>query len=472
MKKTTTFILVTVLTAPLAFATQFDNLLFFDGIGSTVVDSDSLTSSALSNSNNLSLERQVDLFRSHYVTPATPGPKVIVAHSQGGVRALGFASKYPQDTKAVITIGSPVKGHPMLLNPQTTKNKVNKAIEIVKNGASAVIPVAGDVTLGVVDQILKAAGYGGTVVDQLTNAILMSKVTGDSANLNSILEMALDPSTQRFPGLKDLSPNSDFITSRISPKIDHTYKTVKIHTGYEWVWVKTDTKVIQLGFTRIRIPIYGFRSVPTYAFKQVLTSTTVTPKLAKSTLVSFIRGTNNDPLSFVDASTRQSIKKVMADYVQATRAAETIEAGLGVIYAGVAVSAGLSLNFPLAIAAGGTSVLFYSYSDKAGRGAEWVENYKSSLGDILGDRDNDSFIPYKAQSWDAESLGGTTMRWNNENFPDNHLTERINPQIWGVGGQLGKAVTSEGDPVLRRLLREAGLDPADGVFQSVGGMAK
>lgn len=186
------------------WATDYPNLLFFPGIGSAIVTENG---TAVSDADTVGMVRQVDLMKNHYIDntqatagkptdpnyansgqvtgPASPTPKVIVADSQGGVRALGFASKYPQYTAAVITLGSPVMGHPLCLNPATSKKNINDALHTILDGAAATVPVFGDVFCGLLLQ-------GKDPIDFVVDTFGLTE--NSNPNVSSIAQMAKDAS--------------------------------------------------------------------------------------------------------------------------------------------------------------------------------------------------------------------------------------------------------------------------------------
>lgn len=435
MKRPFLFILCCLtLGAPALHATDYDNLLFFNGIGTAMP--------AGGNSNTVGIEQQVnEMYQRYYTSKAASSsatvydlknnqPKVIVGQSQGGVRALGYASMYPSTTAAVVTIGAPVKGHPMLLNLQTTKNAVSSACQTIYAGATAALDALGPHILDLTS--LAARILGPTLVDQIANAMLVFKIN-DDVNLKAILTMAANPSTTAYPGIKDLSPTSAFFQKYINPSV--SYKFVRVQRGVTEGPRVIEGESIDGSAKNALSQIAGTVETPQYNYYMVPASAASVKKIPDNIYLSFIRGIQNDPLTFLDSSSEVAVRLNMTIYKNVTSMAASVETGQAHENDILKIAAALSLNIPLALVCASMADTCRANARCCQNGHDWVANYVKNIGLILGDTSNDSFIPCSSQSWDLSVLGGKTFGPSLvRDFLDNHIQEMSDPKIFGQNG--------------------------------------
>jgi len=392
-------------------------------------------------------------------------PKVIVGQSMGGVRALGFASKYPNQTAAVITIGSPVTGHPMLLNPQTTKTQISNAVNIIADGFANVLGWGGDVVLAVASPILKADGYGSDLGDQVVNILLgvaynnVAPNSTNAVNLQYIGNMISNPTTvSSVPGLADLAPNSSFFNKWINPSSTSQTTTYKVQVGTEYapeivnyaVFNNDPSQPFPYGMPGfppgpLAFPIIQTVSNPNYEYYQVVKQGGV-PKISSSTPVYFIRGTDNDELNLLKAMSPndyQTALDIKSAYLSITEDAYNFWTGYSILVAAAMLAYTACGDLPdagLSALIAATAIDAATYCEN---GHDWVANYINNIGTILGDTSNDSFIPESAQSWDTTIYGGTTFLSTiptSSAVPTaNHVSELSDPTIWGTGGSMSAA---------------------------------
>lgn len=424
-------IAIAVLFIDIIHANDYDNLIYMWGIGTTMPSG--------MTSNTIGIEAQANEISKAF--EKITQKKVIVGQSQGGVRALAFANNYPNQTAAVITIGSPVKGHPMLLNVQTTKNSLNDAVKTIVDGGLNVVPVLGPIVVGFSTAFIP----GNTIGDKIVNVCLDCKVYKDNLCMRDLLNMAQDTTTTQYPGISDLNPKSPFMQHTIyHAGCKVTVETVKVQTG-------TSTAPQVIGSSTGYIPGTTFQALdntkipvlttPEYNI-YILFKVDIPQKIPSDVYVSFIRGTQNDPLSYFDSAKRQEVRGMMDTYMNVTLTAGNIERGLAISAGVAAVGLACCLNIPGAIAAAASSAALGDSSQRCYNGHDWVSGYVTNFGNLLGETRNDCFIPYSAQAWNTSQIGGTPMGASEvvAEFPVNHAEELSDSRIWGTGGAMGKAL--------------------------------
>ena len=187
---------------------------------------------------------------------------------------------------------------------------------------------------------------GPTIVDQIANACLKFNLASD-VNLKAFLEMAANPSTQAYPGLRDLSPASYFFQKYIDPGTDLSYQTVKVQTGTIDEPQVTDGESIdgtggdalaQLGDDE-QVPVFQFFQIPTLTYEK---------KLSDDTYISFIRGTRNDPLRCATPRRSRAFARSSPYTRRHTSIAYGIETANEAVDTILAISAAFSANGLLA----------------------------------------------------------------------------------------------------------------------------
>lgn len=432
MKRIITVLIIMFFIIGAGFGQTVDNLLFFTGIGSGMN-----AYGVNKTTNELSIKEQVDIVYNH-----TKGgsPKVIVGHSQGGVRALGFASIYPTATAAVITIGAPVRGHAMLANPRETVRKIDAGIRTITRGVAAVLPGFGSLALAGFDVL----GLGSPTRSLLTILGLVAPEKLDDVNVSNTAEIALNPGSRTGnPGLHDLSPTSSFMKDYIYPGTSPVYRTVRTQIGTRKIAKISSYKTVKFLFFSWKKPVYTY--TPIYKTYQVFSGTTPVPKIPKDVFVHFITGSQNDPITLLENEDQKIARDTLDTSQGVLSLVSKAEAAAAVTmsFTGVALCATIG-GIPEGLLLMASGVYFANLSADANKGAQYLKNYKENFGDILGNRENDSFIPLDAQSWDA-SLGGSPIVSSlSRDFLLNHAEQTDSEGLWGRGGSLDKKLITGG----------------------------
>ncbi len=396
MKKIIALILVSLFCTLLgAQVPNDDTLKFFRGVGSKFMGVDS---------NFVTMEDQLQ----HVDAKLSGGTKLnIVGHSQGGLRALAYASyqqqhgRLPDNIANVISIGGPTTGFsPLAQGVQVLQTKLDDASTTINGGMQAVMNLS-LVPKGTFE-ILQNGGVSG----------LLQTLGLNNSSLPALLA-AVDDVKQSY---KDMKPDSDFLTKYI------------VKNTYEWLVFRTPLGRI------ISVKLFKIRS---------------DWKLPKPVKYGFIVGTSSDILKTADdlnlkvpiAGMTVAPSKVASYYVKATGLAS---AAWDAIHTSYDIEASL-LNpwmYPghrrdARKLANNAS----AWRDKAKQGYDWVSNCESNFSSILGTavNENDSFIPTRDQYIDVAEFGGSYIQNETKGrFAGayNHLSETTHPDIWGAGGSL------------------------------------
>lgn len=456
------------------FAEDCPNLQFFEGIGTPFSNG--------KNTNELSFKQQVDHIRQKY--GKSKKNMVLVGHSQGGVRALAYASMYPGETAAVITIGSPVSGHPMATNINLTVTAVHAVYRTVDAGVKAADEI--------IEFVTGSKYFEALDIYELLNITDTEGVRKfiETPSIQNMIDMVKNKNS--YPGIEQLNPLGSFFANYINPGLKTTTTTnnvttvelvaqqKKILTGYSIKQVIDYYKTIKIFGKVIKIPVYKTVSTPIYKYITVYVPQTKTTTVAvqtvtvekriKGTYVAFIVGTDGDIIGLAEAATgSNSLSSEVAQIEADLTKTYQIQAALAAGNLYKAVDPNTADNILKRVGSLFTAAEWGVKAASVKTLVELLKNRDSVVAGLTGGP-GDGFIPQSAQKRDIEFLGGTKLLNGTYYCKANHQVELSHDEIWGAdGGMLltgGPAVTA-GDGYLYKLLLDltkkgkmAGLSPS------------
>jgi hypothetical protein len=458
------------------FAADCSNLQFFEGIGTKFSNG--------YNTNQLSFQEQVNHIRYHYGQGQEN--MVLVGHSQGGVRALAYASMYPRETAAVITIGSPVSGHPLVTNINVSVAALNLIYKTIDAGVKAADEII---------EIITGSEYFSTLdIYELLN------ITGEArefietdVNFQTFVDMVKNKAS--YPGIEQLNPLGSFFANYINPglKTTTTTNTVttvelvaqqkKILTGYSIKQVIDYYISIKIFGKVIKIPVYKTVSTPIYKYITVYVPQTKTTTVAvqtvtvekriKGTYVAFIVGTNNDIVGLVESKigaleNKSKVESIIANLKTTAQIQRALAAG-NLYKAVTGLDASTAENIQSKVGSLFTAAQWLTKAAAVDSLAVLMESRDSTFASLIGGA-GDCVIPKFSQKRDIELLGGTKLLNGIYECKANHEEELSHDEIWGAGGGMYIAdvpTVTAGDGYLYKLLLDlttkgkmAGLSPS------------
>ena len=178
--------------------------------------------------------------------------QVLIAHSQGGLRALGYAktmgdANKADKIKALITIGSPVMG----------SSTLRQGVDVIKTRLDAIIKTFAE------GARLTAQVYGMDANYQ--NVLDGMKITGFETDslTTSLFGKSLAQLMSQENGILDTSPNSQWYKNNVGPQITTVGHWVSVPTGFSW------------------LPYYYY---------YVIDSTTTSPKIPSNIPIGYVVG--------------------------------------------------------------------------------------------------------------------------------------------------------------------------------------
>jgi len=390
------------------------------------------------------------------ITSRNPShPFAVVAHSQGGLKALAFA-KLLTDAgnttrlRGIVTVGSPVKGFSPLRNGvDYTANQFREQLRIIDNAdraarkAGAYSNAASFVNAYAIflfwqgffidnaqqqegvrkalDFLIKWQYFTSGSVSEM----VFSEFLPEGAMVRDFIDLIRSGNSRSRQVLEDMRPGSAFAKNNIGPQT-----TTIPAEGYWAVFIKT---------IRIFWKTYIIKGHVWIQTKPPVT--TVTPLIDPSVPLGFVVGTDSDPhniLGNAGISLNKGDLSLMA-------------------YAGSVVSR--NAEYSMNILAGIEWVCnFWRFWDssalnrhrEAKEMAEDAQRMRWTFEDIerdglqyfykryiLTDR-HDGFIPQYDQTRDVNEVGGQAIVPNRYKVEvnANHITEMSDPRIWGLNGGL------------------------------------
>ncbi|MBO4858168.1 MAG: hypothetical protein J5527_06600 [Treponema sp.] len=262
---------------------------------------------------------------------------VVVGHSQGGPRALAYATMLKQlsknnpnkydynQLKAVITCSGIDKGIKALDGGILPfKNKVICDIDILANGIAGCVGAFDFIGLktavgGEIGKLFFKEGKNILVTSVLTN-VIFEFICSCIGDINPDLYLAkawAGAPEKEIQQIYDMMPKSKFIKNYVS---DVEQKTVKYKSGtkkeYYWTYKK-------IGW--IKIYYLTYRTVPVY---KTYTYEVDKPKFDMNLPVGYIVGTNNDSIRLIDAFSIDKATGKMTN--EASKKVRNVQTGLTV----------------------------------------------------------------------------------------------------------------------------------------------
>jgi pimeloyl-ACP methyl ester carboxylesterase len=372
--------------------------------------------------------------------------QVVIAHSQGGVRALAYAKMLREKgqirtLRGLIAIDAPVNGHRALADRSVT---YKKAIDLVKKlgepitASLATAAAAFNVKDVIAGFILDAgidSGISSTAAFfgiQILNAMGGHEVSG-------LLSLFTDPAHSTFQGINDLDPHGAIIQA-LNPEernIPPAYQ-VRVQTGTTSGWYVS-------GWTHVwfvPVPVISWGTWPVYTYK------TVQPRGTLYQLGGEPGGAYRLPMGMIIGSDA-GLKHFAYDYLKDHGGGEGAVKLTSDIY-GVTASTIMVGSTVLALTCLATDFWYLSPSLMylavvSGIGLATMINIDKEWGDVLGSRNNDGLIPVPDQSRNIELLNGDfitgekkTSVWDVKTWPggggksDNHASCTRDARIYGA----------------------------------------
>jgi pimeloyl-ACP methyl ester carboxylesterase len=304
----------------------------------------------------------------HGVSKA-PASYTVIGHSQGGLRALAYATTLkkndPDNFKklnAVITISGIDKGLKALDGGLgTLSNNLKSKINIFGNGLRA--------TFGVLDYfgVLNKITPRNALADQAM--IFIDFFPGE---LKLYLKEAFkDPNSPDLAQIHDMAPRSNYIKTNVA---DITPRSYGVQTGskvvLEWRYTR--------GPLGIKIWYLWIGSVPVYSY---YTAYEDTPKFEMSLPVGFIVGTNSNTLSLAEGN-ESKIRDTLNGFGAAFVVAESWHILKSVCIIGLFTGS-------------------VTYAKDASRAYKLMHNFDSEINDIKGSSANDGLVAVESQYYPA-----------------------------------------------------------------------
>lgn len=371
--------------------------------------------------------------QSPFGTADQPGrKKFIIAHSQGGLRALALAHLAKErgtagDLAGIVVINSPVKGFsPLRSGLDPLRNKVNHLTRKVGGFAGALVNVGFGWGGGWWNLVGDALGLP-VAITPLLNWILglvPAKTAGTEAY--NFIQMIVKAPSGYEGTITDMSPTSTFVKTNIAPSYE------KVPQGH---WVKTQ---VQTGFdTRLGQPIYTTQLL----YVQDPPTTQKITKLDPDTPVGFIKGNNPDVAAGIDKSLRNlsgiSLDAALAGMGGIAMAVASVNA----LYAVQNSLWGIANCNPFTWPA---AVWFFAQAAWCTY-CSWVsvevayltvQGPNGIMNEFLGTDNHDTFIPFADQEWDLADLGGRPLNVLQTNVfveYETHAGIKTSPKAFGIG---------------------------------------
>lgn len=322
---------------------------------------------------------------------------VVVGHSQGGPRALAYATMLKEQKpeefnklSAVITISGVDRGIKALeggFGP--LKSKLSEDVSIVVKGVSGAF-LAFDVTgfssllnnnitqSGLISMLLGCTSK--STVDNIITAlsVLFSDYDFD---FNYFLRGWNNEPYSRIEQLYDMMPGSNFISSKVCETSTKTVKQ-KIGTTKSYYWTYRKVGVLKVYYLT-------YKEVPVYF---TYTVTTSKAKFDSSLPVGYIVGTDSDTFGLITYNPKknkiESWKQTAAH--AAMNGAGTVMALASAANTAEAVTCGITFN--VVGAASHTTA-----AANCGKASSYFYNINKELNDIKGSSSNDGLVAVESQ---------------------------------------------------------------------------
>lgn len=396
---------------------------------------------------NTGIQAMEEQLNDAYRAFASLGSQVVIGHSQGAYKALGYGNYLKEKgegdkVKAIIAIGGPVRGFtPLVRGKDDLTRRIKNFYDIFSKGAASIIPIP----------YLSLAG------PFIGDVLLTFYIGYDSRSLISQMM-----SSRRGKGsmvsdavLADFMPNSTYLKDRISPGIiPEQGHWVKVEVGRITVPVIKVTGWFRFTIEWITIPIYKNVWVVEKPAEKI-------PRLPDNVPVGFIVGNQSNPFDLIESAygfKRADAEKTLEDFARVMDISQTINRGL----ADAADAIARALIWTV-IGYAGFKLLadgYYINANNAREAAKLARNFPQRYNtDILLTNESDGFVPSPAQKWNPDELlfkpiGNNGTEWYIV-YDVNHQTELEDGRIWGEGGNFDNP-TNKGK--VGQWLQEQGYD--------------
>ena len=303
------------------------------------------------------------------VTPlSSSGSYSIIGHSQGGLRALGYASHFKNTPNSLNRIDAII-----------TISGIDQGLKALDGGLAGLKATASS-KVNIVGNGLRAALGVSDIFAVLANFIPRNKLADGIGFFMSILPPTMGKywevawrttNIDSFPQLRDMVPRSQYIRDNVVDTKTHTYK---VKTGSQLTSELRSKKVLG-----IKVWYLWIGYVDTY---KTVSVDEVTPKFnpalqsAHAVPLGFIVGLDNKSLSMADN------EKAIRDGIKAA------EIAFGFVQ-GVHVVKSVSLVGLLTGSVG--------FATDANRARELMANIDSELYDIIGSKQGDGLVAFESQ---------------------------------------------------------------------------
>lgn len=331
-------------------------------------------------------------------------PFSIVGHSQGGLRSLAYLSYVEKNEIAiynqissVITVSGVDKGLKALEGGfPAVKSRAMTDVNIIWNGMRATvaaIPLVGNILGFLIPTDLSSTINFVTGTMQTANNIsvsLFDKSLYPSPIAQYVVLALNNTQTDELQEIKDMIPQSSFITNNVVSSTKHTYK---VQTGTNWYLTWASKK---LGFIRI----YYLKKVTEPVYTTYATYEDV-PKFNTQKPIGYIVGLKSNTLSMLDSSLENETRDVVSKMESVFNTAQIVHivkccGFLGLISGSV------------------------GYAQDADKAKKWMRDFDDELNELKMSTENDGLVAKESQ-------------YINKTFynPNNGTTKIIQPKTLG-----------------------------------------
>lgn len=298
------------------------------------------------------------------ISAGRTAPYAVIGHSQGGLRALAYASHLKKTDKteynrlqAVITVSGIDKGLKALDGGfPAVKSRFMTDVNTVWRGVRSIV--------GTIDVF----GIIGRVLPTDISGLTSQMVAFLPEDLSGYLYPALNgASPDSMAEIRDMFPSSTFIQENVSKTKSHSYK---LRTGTDWGWEIASKKVWGV---RIYYPVYT--SWATYTW---YTAYEDQPVFGNELPMGYIVGLNSNTLSMMDPSTEKSIRKTVGGFETVFEITKNVHLAKNILLIGL-FSNGIQ------------------YYNDAKEAEKWMANFDGELNELKCSTENDGLVAKESQ---------------------------------------------------------------------------
>lgn len=294
--------------------------------------------------------------------------QVLIAHSQGGLRALGYLHEMKNhgrlhEVSALVTVDSPVVGFAGLdYGYSTCRQKLLSDVTLLDKGVTGLL------------------GLPGTIIDyyDVTEQLNFLLSLINDVPMEDLMEVILNKSSadSSIVQITDMGRNSAFVRENVRETSVETVRYIKGRRREPGL-VKVTKKIMGV---RVTFYLPGMVTVPIYGYINQIVETKNNVLLGNR--IGHIVGTDNDPLHLMSPENEDRMRNFGLDMELALRASQVGN-----------YTTGLSLGGYLT----GTGSAWMRKASDCNKAANWILNYSSEWGDLIGGDANDGFIAEHTQ---------------------------------------------------------------------------